>query len=149
MKCSLNISNFLEEISTLPHSIVFLYIQKALVKQKIGHHQVKESWQVSQADGCQVSGMNDNNFPHVSRLTCQVSEHSAPRGSMGLQDTVPLMAFNGHHCLLLTLAVLWFLTLFHNLVTDFSLYLISDLSHLLVSDLTFSLAPDLNPAPCV
>ena len=26
MKCSLGISNFLEEIASLPHSIVFLYV---------------------------------------------------------------------------------------------------------------------------
>ena len=28
MKCSLGISNFLEEISSLSHSIVFLYLQQ-------------------------------------------------------------------------------------------------------------------------
>ena len=33
MKCSLGISNFLEEISSLPHSIVFLYVFASIAEE--------------------------------------------------------------------------------------------------------------------
>ena len=46
MKCSLGISNFLEEIPSLPHSVVFLYFLALIMLHKIMASGHITSWEI-------------------------------------------------------------------------------------------------------
>ena len=55
MKCSLGISNFLEEISSLSHSVVFLYFFALIAEEGISGEMGKEKIHSTQAWGLQSS----------------------------------------------------------------------------------------------
>ena len=49
MKCSLGIANFLEEISSLSHSVVFLYLFALIAEEGISGEMCKEKIHSTQA----------------------------------------------------------------------------------------------------
>ena len=72
MKCSLGISNFLEEISSLPHSVVSLYFFALIAEEGFlispGLGWKKHGLEEAQA-GIKIAGRNINNLKYADNTT--------------------------------------------------------------------------------